>query len=181
MGVYAWNDGSRYDGEWFENKIRGTGTYTWLDGRKYQGEWLDNNMEGMGVYTWQDGRRYEGQYRDDKKHGYGVYTWADHRQYQGMWFRGKQHGLGYYQVPGSEAKAGLWEDGKRIEWFDAEAVHAILSGQLDFTQYFQKPESAQNVDNYIKGNDIGLGFNRPMGFDEGLHEVKQKFDLNTRY
>jgi MORN repeat len=58
------------------------------------------------------------------------------RQYQGMWFRGKQHGLGVYSVPGTEPKCGLWEDGKRIEWFDQPTAQAILSGQIDFTQYF---------------------------------------------
>mgnify|MGYP003346586257 CR=1 FL=1 len=73
--TYSWNDGSRYDGEWQENKIKGMGTYTWLDGREYRGEWVDNNMDGIGVYTWQDGRKYEGEYKDDKKQGYGVYTW----------------------------------------------------------------------------------------------------------
>lgn len=35
LGLYCWNDGSKYDGEWYENKIKGIGTYTWLDGRKY--------------------------------------------------------------------------------------------------------------------------------------------------
>lgn len=33
------------------------------------------------------------------------------------------------------------------------------------------------MDNYTKGNDIGIGFNKPVGFDEGLYEVKQKFNL----
>lgn len=92
-----------------------------------------------------------------------------------MWYRGKQHGLGVYSVPGTEPKYGLWEDGKRIEWFDEYAAQGILNGELDFTQYFTKPESAQNVENYIQGNDLGLGFSRPHGFDEALIEVKQRF------
>lgn len=133
-------------------------------------------MEGMGVYTWQDGRRYEGQYRDDKKHGYGVYTWADMRQYSGMWFKGKQHGLGIYVVPGQDAKYGLWEDGKRIEWFAEATAQQILNGQHDFTQYFTKTDSAQNVENFVQGNDLGLGFTRPPGFEEALAEVKQRFN-----
>lgn len=97
-----------------------------------------------------------------------------------MWFRGKQHGLGIYSVPGTEPKYGLWEDGKRIEWFDNETAHAIHKGQVYFTQYFQRPESAANVENYIEGNDMGLGFTRPQGFNEALAEVKQRFDIATR-
>jgi hypothetical protein len=37
MGIYKWNDGSEYRGEWDDNKINGFGMYTWLDGRKYVG------------------------------------------------------------------------------------------------------------------------------------------------
>lgn len=60
---FIWkSDGSRYVGQWADNKISGHGVYTWLDGRKYDGEWLNNNMHGKGVYTWKDGRRYEGEY-----------------------------------------------------------------------------------------------------------------------
>lgn len=65
-GVYKWADGSRFDGQWSENKISGLGTYSWLDGRQYKGEWKNNNMEGFGFYSWKDGRKYEGQYREDK-------------------------------------------------------------------------------------------------------------------
>jgi len=54
-------DGSKYEGEWVNNKINGKGIYKWKDGRVYNGEWLNNNMHGYGVYTWlEDGRKYEG-------------------------------------------------------------------------------------------------------------------------
>ena len=65
-GSYIWSDGSKYVGEWFENRINGEGTYTWLDGRKYEGFWKDNNMHGYGTYMWKDGRKYEGEYVMDK-------------------------------------------------------------------------------------------------------------------
>ena len=41
-----WSDGSKYVGDWFDNKINGQGLYTWLDGRSYDGSWKDNNMHG---------------------------------------------------------------------------------------------------------------------------------------
>ena len=120
VGTYTWNDGSKYVGNWVENKICGFGVYSWLDGRKYEGEWLNNNMHGKGVYTWKDGRRYEGEYRYDKKHGYGTYTWADGRKYEGYWAYGKQHGKGKYILPDGSIKACIWEDGKRVRWTDNE-------------------------------------------------------------
>ena len=32
------------------------GVYTWNDGRSYMGEYKDDKKEGYGVYTWNDGR-----------------------------------------------------------------------------------------------------------------------------
>ena len=56
-GKYVWNDGSCYDGEWFENKINGLGYYVWPDGRKYDGQWQENNMHGKGIYTSSNGTK----------------------------------------------------------------------------------------------------------------------------
>lgn len=51
------------------------GTYVWNDGRKYVGEWFDNKMHGKGKFTWLDGRSYEGSYVADKKQGFGTFIW----------------------------------------------------------------------------------------------------------
>ena len=49
-GKYTWNDGSMYNGYWYENKINGTGIYTWPDGRRYEGEWKEHQRHGQGTY-----------------------------------------------------------------------------------------------------------------------------------
>ena len=51
------------------------GIYEWNDGRRYDGDWKNNQMHGKGVFTWDNGKRYEGEYKDDKKNGYGVFSW----------------------------------------------------------------------------------------------------------
>lgn len=38
-GVYTWQDGRKYEGEYQYDKKHGSGTYVWADGRKYEGEW----------------------------------------------------------------------------------------------------------------------------------------------
>lgn len=45
------------------------GIYNWSDGRRFDGDWRNNKMHGSGLFTWSDGRRYEGEYVDDKKEG----------------------------------------------------------------------------------------------------------------
>ena len=43
-----------------KSKKEGRGKYTWADGSKYEGEWLDNKINGYGIYIWTDGRKYYG-------------------------------------------------------------------------------------------------------------------------
>lgn len=35
---------------------------TWKDGRKYQGDWKQDKMHGTGTFNWPTGESYEGQY-----------------------------------------------------------------------------------------------------------------------
>ena len=36
------------------------GNYVWADGSKYEGEWKNNKIEGEGIYIWSDQRKYTG-------------------------------------------------------------------------------------------------------------------------
>ena len=48
FGVYTWQDGRRYEGQYSYNKKHGKGTYTYSDGSKNQGEWVDGFQHGLG-------------------------------------------------------------------------------------------------------------------------------------
>jgi hypothetical protein len=70
--------------------MEGYGTYNWPDGTKYVGEWKDNRMHGQGTRTWADGGKYVGEYNDDIEVG-GWYYWPDgtkewtYKDAQGNW------------------------------------------------------------------------------------------------
>ena len=66
------------------------GVYTWQDGRKYEGEYKDDKKHGYGVYTWQDGRIYEGYWFRGKQHGLGRYAVPDSALKHGLWEEGKR-------------------------------------------------------------------------------------------
>ena len=175
QGYYKWTDGSSYDGEWFDNMIHGYGVYVWGDGRKYFGQWKQNNMEGFGVYFWADGRRFDGMYKDDKKDGFGIYMWADGKRYEGWWSNGKQHGLGIYIVPKeSKHKYGIWENGKRKEWFNEVHIDQINSKTLDYTSFFEQPNSASRVRPYCT-------FNKPIEFDSGMKVIYKKLKVQQLF
>lgn len=58
-------DGSRYEGEFKDNKINGEGTYTTADG-KYEGKFKDGMYNGKGTYIYSDGSKYEGEFKDGR-------------------------------------------------------------------------------------------------------------------
>ena len=68
----------------------GFGVFTWEDGRKYEGQYVDDKKEGRGKFTWPDGRIYDGEWKDGRQHGTGTYTYPDGRVKQGEWADGKR-------------------------------------------------------------------------------------------
>ncbi|CAD8129329.1 unnamed protein product [Paramecium sonneborni] len=122
-------DGSRYDGEFFQNDLHGEGTYIWPDNRVYKGQWKNNKMHGNGQMIWQDSRKYNGEYEEDKKHGKGVFVWSDGRKFIGTWKQGKLHGVGIYYLQNKEAKVGEWNEGIRIKWFEQNEVDQLIEEQ----------------------------------------------------
>lgn len=49
-GVQVWEDGSRYEGEWINDRACGKGKLVHGNGDVYEGEWKDDKANGYGVY-----------------------------------------------------------------------------------------------------------------------------------
>ncbi len=135
--TYTYPDGSKYVGEWEDDKITGFGTFTWANGEEYVGWFKDNQPNGEGTYTypdgskyvgeWKDGERngtgrstlsngdgYVGEWEDDKITGFGTFTWANGEEYVG-WFKDNQpNGEGTYTYPDGSKYVGEWKDGEYI-------------------------------------------------------------------
>ena len=48
--------------------------HSWKDGTKYEGEWKDNKMHGHGIFISRKGNMYIGEFKDHKQHGQGTAT-----------------------------------------------------------------------------------------------------------
>ena len=68
----------------------GMGVYTWQDGRQYRGEYKDDKKHGYGIYTWSDGRTYAGYWCRGKQHGLGTYSVPGSPMKYGLWEEGKR-------------------------------------------------------------------------------------------
>ena len=113
-GIYAWEDGTVYKGEFDEDgKKHGQGTYTWNDGAKYVGEWKDGKKHGQGTKTYSGAGKYVGEWRDAKKHGQGTNTvildgGPELADVVGQWKEGKPYGILVCEYPNGNRYVGEW-------------------------------------------------------------------------
>jgi hypothetical protein len=49
QGVFIWNDGSKYEGNWSNDKCNGFGRYISCCGDVYIGQWLNGKWHGKGA------------------------------------------------------------------------------------------------------------------------------------
>lgn len=71
--------------------MEGLGIYVWNDGRKYEGQYQDDKKHGFGIYVWADGRCYEGYWYKGKQHGLGTYlVMKENKVKYGLWEDGKR-------------------------------------------------------------------------------------------
>ena len=113
QGTYTWGKesefaGDNYSGEYKDNKRHGQGTYTYASGSKYVGEWKEELFHGQGTYTYADGAKYVGDFKDDKMHGQGSYAWANGDKYIGEFKDDKTHGLGTYTYANGTKESGYY-------------------------------------------------------------------------
>lgn len=57
VGIYKWDSGDRYVGEFTDGKFDGIGVYTWASGQKYVGQFRDGDFNGIGRYYYNEQSR----------------------------------------------------------------------------------------------------------------------------
>lgn len=73
------------------NKMHGTGVFTWQDGRRYEGEYRNDLKDGFGIYTDSDGKVYEGGWEAGKQDGVGFFqTNGMPSKRKGIWINGQR-------------------------------------------------------------------------------------------
>lgn len=102
-GVFYYNEGGKYKGNWLNNKMHGKGTLEYADGRvAYQGDWSCDELHGKGVLYNQSPNfitenlnyydldqldecwiYYEGSFQHDDKSGQGLLLLSNHQQFVG--------------------------------------------------------------------------------------------------
>jgi len=115
-GTFIFANGSEFIGSFRNNKFA-HGIYTWNNGRIYDGDWDNTLRHGYGKYTWPDSRKYEGEWKNDKRDGHGKYTWPDGDEYEGEFVDGRRVGPGILKLKTGEVIRQFW----REEQFEEES------------------------------------------------------------
>lgn len=131
-GVYTFQNGSRYEGDWQDDTYNGPGTLTlpdqyidddasqrvassaiikYLSGDLYEGGLLGKQRNGFGVYRYASGAVYEGEYVDDVRNGCGKFQYSNHDVYEGRFKDGKHSGHGTYSYSNGDILSGEFREG----------------------------------------------------------------------
>lgn len=116
-GVYFWKDGSRYEGNFENDKMSGKGKRYYSKGNVYEGDFLEGKKQGMGTMTFVNGDKYVGQWEYDDMSGQGNYTWATGDSYSGRFERDERVGKGTLVLSTGEVYEAKWSGGRMIDNF----------------------------------------------------------------
>ena len=97
-GIFTFDDGTVYFGEFNKGKKSGVGKINYADGSVYEGDFADDVPHGRGKYTMRDGV-YEGQLHYAHKKGLGKMTFANGEVYEGVFNADKITGPGVLTKP----------------------------------------------------------------------------------
>lgn len=114
-GVYRYQNGAVYSGEFSQNQPHGFGTLIFANGNKYVGQWNKSRKEGEGKVLFTSGETYSGQFIANRFHGYGIYQFKNGNRYEGYWKDGKQHGEGSLFKPDEATVVGIWTEGQLLQ------------------------------------------------------------------
>jgi len=124
QGTFAYADGSRYEGQFFEGRPEGWGSFYYVTGETYTGSFREGVPHGRGSRESPDGQVIRGEWRDgeylgqtaaaasagclegDCENGYGRYRFKDGSSYTGTFKNFLPHGRGVVQYTNGERYEG---------------------------------------------------------------------------
>ena len=110
-------DGSRYTGEFVNDKREGKGKLLASNGKTiYEGSWQNDEINGQGQLWYADRSRYEGELKAGRRNGYGkLFNSENKLVYEGEWVDNLRHGKGTMTAADGSRKIGAWNYDSFVE------------------------------------------------------------------
>ena len=120
-GIYRWDDGDVYDGEYLDGLRHGLGVERFASGTIYEGEFRASKKSGHGIFRYANGDVYEGGYLNDLMSGYGIYRYHNGDIYEGGMQNGLSSGYGIMRYANGRVYEGQWLN-------DKKSGHGVVRG-----------------------------------------------------
>ncbi|MCC7504060.1 MAG: caspase family protein [Saprospiraceae bacterium] len=131
FGIFAYPDGSKYEGQFLSGNFEGQGTFSFANGDRYVGQFKNNYPDGQGTRFLANGKEESGQWREgeflgsrlttdgkvgcvlgDCANGQGTYIYKEgSAKYIGAFKDNYPHGLGTCFYANGDRYEGEWADG----------------------------------------------------------------------
>lgn len=130
-GIFAYPDGSKYEGDFANGKFNGNGVFHFANGDKFMGQFKNNFPHGTGTRELANGKSETGDWREgefigssliesgkigciqgDCSDGSGTYIFKEgSAKYTGEFQNGQPHGFGICTYSNGDRYRGEWADG----------------------------------------------------------------------
>ena len=111
-GIYQFDNGNKYDGDFRKSIMNGKGTLYFVNGNRYNGDWSGGFREGLGIYYFSNGNVFTGNFKRNKFHGQGTMTFTSGNKFTGNWENDQPHGMGNYHFTSGDRYEGSFKLGK---------------------------------------------------------------------
>jgi hypothetical protein len=143
-----YSDGSRYEGEWKQNKRHGQGLMHYPDGETVFGQWENDQYladwstmtfdgdtatmrncndvycaTGVGKFRYKDGSRFIGEFNKGIPEGRGTLLYANGDRFEGGWKEHAPHGRGVMYYKSGKIVGAIWDFGKPVKKLFSEAAN----------------------------------------------------------
>lgn len=166
-GVWVYESGDIYVGNWSGEYRNGEGTYLYASGEKYTGSVVNNKRNGFGIYNWVAGSSYSGNWKDGSQSGYGTYIASDGTSQIGTFENGSYIGSSSSYQTTSSTQSGCTKGDCQNGWGIYEWTSGTSKGDKyigDFKNGYRTGEGVYtwgNGDKYVgswsDGNINGYG------------------------
>jgi len=134
QGVSLSASGSRYEGQFFENRRDGHGRLTTpLGDSYYEGSWKRGERHGLGAFRARNGDSYEGQWSENRKNGFATYTFHNAGKVLDSYFKDDTPRCGTYSALSNSSlpAIALLEPEALLEKRVAQESTVLTSGDVD--------------------------------------------------
>lgn len=191
-GVIHFDDDTYYNGTWnFNLKKHGKGIFIKSDGSKYCGEFCDDKIQGNGYYIDLKGNLYIGQFKNEQANGEGEIIHNEVEGYisKGNFQNNKLHGFGIEKLPNGTVYEGEFNMGEKEgkgkltfsdqSYYEGEFKKSDISGKGIYKWSDGKIYEGNFLNNKIHGKGKTIW---PDGsYYEGEYKYDQREGKGTHY